>query len=123
MLNRLNLFINSINLNWSYKIFHENRHDHPDHVRFTNDLVSAVDPKIDFTGANVVIVVVPPGTPLNLFEQGTLKDFNTKEGRVKVGSTQYPFTLNGFDTVKFSSFLSPFWYLHSYKFTLKFNYQ
>jgi len=96
----------------SYKIFHENRHDHPDHVRFTNDLVSAVDPKIDFTGANVVIVVVPPGTPLNLFEQGTLKDFNTKEGRVKVGSTQYPFTLNGFDTVKFSSFLSPFWWIH-----------
>jgi hypothetical protein len=96
----------------SYRIFHENRHDHPDHVRFTNDLVSAVDPKIDFTGANVVIVVVPPGTPLNLFEQGTLKDFNTKEGRVRVGSTQYPFTLNGFDSVKFSSFLSPFWWIH-----------
>jgi len=96
----------------SYKIFHENRHDHPDHVRFTNDLVTAVDPKIDFTGANAVIVVVPAGTPLNVLEQGTLKDFNTKEGRIRVGSTQYPFTLTGLDTVKFPNFLSPFWWIH-----------
>ena len=96
----------------NYNLFHENRHDSPDHVRFVSDLVAAVDSKIDFTGIDTVIVVVPPGTPLNIFQQATLKDFRTNEGLVRVGTTEYPFTLNNFDKVKFSNFLVPFWWIH-----------
>jgi len=96
----------------SYNLFHENRHDSPDHVRFVKDLVAAVDSKIDFTGIDTVIVLVPPGTPLNIFQQATLKDFKTNEGIVRVGTTEYPYTLNNFDKVKFSNFLIPFWWIH-----------
>ena len=76
-----------------YAIFHENNHTHPDHVKFVNDLIKDVDSKINFTGANAVIVVVPPGTPLTLFQQGALKEFNTAEGRIESGSSMYPLTL------------------------------
>ena len=95
-----------------YGVFHENKHDHPEHLRFQEDLLKVVDPFIDFTGANFVIVVVPPGTPLKNFEQGTLKDLKTKEGLVRLGTTQYPLTLKDLSSVKFPNFLHPGWWLH-----------
>lgn len=96
----------------SYNIDHENRHDSPEHMKFVKDLVQNVDSKINFSGANLIIVVVPPGTPLKNFQQGSLKDFVTQEGSIRHGSTMYPFTLTGLETVKFSNFLSPFWWIH-----------
>jgi len=96
----------------SYNIDHENRHDSPEHMKFVKDLVQNVDSKINFSGVNLIIVVVPPGTPLKNFQQGSLKDFVTQEGSIRHGSTMYPFTLTGLETVKFSSFLSPFWWIH-----------
>jgi len=96
----------------SYNIYHENRHDSPEHMKFVKDLVQNVDSKINFSGANLIIVVVPPGTPLKNFQQGSLKDFVTQEGSIRHGSTMYPFTLTGLETVKFSNFLSPFWWIH-----------
>jgi len=96
----------------SYNIYHENNHSNPEHMKFVKDLVQNVDPKINFSGANLIIVVVPPGTPLKNFEQGTLRDFVTNEGSIRYGSTMYPFTLTGLETVKFSNFLSPFWWIH-----------
>jgi len=95
-----------------YDINHSNRHDHPSHVRFVNDLLVDVDPKIDFTGANLIIVIVPPGTPLTYFQQAFLKNFDTKEGRIEAGSTKYPLTLEKLNSVKFSNFLQPFWWAH-----------
>jgi hypothetical protein len=50
----------------SYGIAHENRHDSPEHKKFVKDLVQNVDSRINFSGANLVIVVVPPGTPLEI---------------------------------------------------------
>lgn len=96
----------------SYDISHENRHDSPGHSRFVKDLVAAVDSKINFSGANLIIVVVPPGTPLANFQQGSLKDFVTQEGTIRHGSSMYPFTLTDLQSVKFSNFLSPFWWIH-----------
>jgi hypothetical protein len=99
-----------------YKISHNNRFNHPDHLKFTTDIISAVDSKIDFSGTNFILVVVPPGTPLNIFEQGFLKDFRTQEGLIRNGSTQYPLTFNGLETVQFSNFLSPSqWILWGHK--------
>jgi len=95
-----------------YGLYHENNHDNPGHTRFVNDLVGEVDEKIDFTGANAVLVLVPPGTPLINFQQAAVKNFNTKEGRIESGSTMYPLTLNGLETTKYSSFLVPFWWIH-----------
>jgi hypothetical protein len=95
-----------------YSIFHENNHTHPDHVRFVNDLVKDVDSKIDFTGSNAVIVVVPPETPLNLFQQGTLKGFKTNEGQIESGSSMYPLTLSNLNSIKFPNFLVPYWWIH-----------
>ena len=96
----------------SYDISHENRHDSPGHSRFVKDLIAAVDSKINFSGANLIIVVVPPGTPLANFQQGSLKDFETQEGTIRHGSSMYPFTLTDMQSVKFSNFLSPFWWIH-----------
>jgi hypothetical protein len=96
----------------SYDISHENRHDSPGHSRFVKDLIAAVDSKINFSGANLIIVVVPPGTPLTNFQQGSLKGFVTQEGTIRHGSTMYPFTLTKLQSVKHPNFLSPFWWIH-----------
>jgi hypothetical protein len=96
----------------TYNVNHENRHDSPEHTKFVKDLVANVDSKINFSGANLVIVLVPPGTPLANFQQGSLKDFATQEGLIRHGSTMYPYTLTALESVKFSNFLSPFWWIH-----------
>ena len=71
-----------------------------------------MDSKINFSGANLVIVVVPPGTPFNNFEQGTLKDLVTNEGIIQSGSTMHPYTLTDWNNSKKSIFLTPFMWLH-----------
>jgi len=96
----------------NYKIYHENNHTNPDHVKFVKDLVSAVDPQINFNGADTIIVVVPPGTPLANFQQGTLKDFSTQEGLIRVGTTEYPYTLTELETVKYPNFQNPWMWVH-----------
>lgn len=96
----------------SYNIAHENRATSSDHVRFAKDMIAAVDSQINFTGTDMIIVVVPPGTPLVNFQQGSLRDMVTNEGTIRIGSTQYPYTLTDMKSVKFPSFLIPFWWLH-----------
>ena len=96
----------------SYGIYHENRHDNPQHVKFNNDLISQVDPYINFSGVNVAIIVTPSGTPLNVLQQGSIGELVTAEGRVPVSTTEYPYTLQNLSSVKFSNFLVPFWWLH-----------
>jgi hypothetical protein len=81
-------------------------------VKFAKDLIAAVDAQIDFTGADAIIVVVPPGTPLANFQQGSLKDMVTNEGVIRVGTTEYPLTIKDLKSVKFANFLIPFWWIH-----------
>jgi M6 family metalloprotease-like protein len=96
----------------SYEIYHENHHNSPGHKSFVKDLVADVDPYIDFTGVDVIIVVVPPGTPLVNFQQGTLKDFETKEGLVRSGTTEYAYTLEKLNSVNFANFQNPWMWIH-----------
>jgi M6 family metalloprotease-like protein len=96
----------------SYSIYHENRHDNTEHVRFNKDLVAQVDSQIDFTGVDAAIIVVPAGTDLSTFQQGTIGELNTKEGMVYVSTTEYPYTLKDLRSVKFTNFLIPFWWIH-----------
>ena len=98
----------------SYNIYHENRHDSPGHVQFGRDLISQVDSEIDFTGVDAVFIVVPAGTKLNVFQQGTIGELVTKEGSVYVSTTEYPYTLSEINSVKFSNFLIPFWWIHEF---------
>ena len=96
----------------TYGIQHDQNHDHPENVRFVRDLTTEVDPLIDFSGATVVMVVVPPGTPLKNFQQAALKNFSTQEGRIDAGTSVTPLTLTGLDTIKHANFLTPFWFVH-----------
>lgn len=96
----------------SYKIFHENHHSVEGHQRFNRDLIAQVDSQIDFTGVDLVYVVVPAGTPLANFEQGVLGEMRTAEGVVQTGITQYPYTYEKLNTVKFNNFIVPYWWIH-----------
>ena len=96
----------------NYGIFHEARHDSPEHQRFSNDLVLQVDPFIDFTGVNLAIIVTTAGTPLSTLSQGTIGELNTKEGLVHTAATQFPYTVVDFNQIRFKNLALPYWWLH-----------
>lgn len=67
-----------------YNIQHLNK---TDFTTFARDLIAEVDSEIDFTGANITIVLVPAGTPTTIFGQQHFSDVITSEGRLgKVGA-------------------------------------
>ena len=96
----------------TYGIQHEQNHDHPENVRFVRDLTAEVDPSINFTGADAIMVIVPPGTPLKNFQQAALKNFQTNEKLIEAGTSVTPLTLTGLNTIKHPNFLTPFYFLH-----------
>jgi M6 family metalloprotease-like protein len=103
----------------NYKITHTNNHDNPENIRFAKDMIAEVDSAIDFTGADAVLVVVPPGTQHKVFQQAVVKDFNTNEGKIKSGMTTAPLTLTGLDQLdnankRLSNFIVPYWWLHEF---------
>lgn len=61
----------------------------PSHVKFNQDLVANVDPYIDFKGANLAVVVAPPGTEAYVLSQAAIGPLNTQEGRVTNVMTEY----------------------------------
>ncbi len=95
-----------------YGIYHEKRFDDPSHANFAKDLISQVDAKIDFTNADLAIVVVPAGTAMEVFGQGNLPELITKEGTVIVATTEFPYTPTDLGKVKFSELSLPFWWIH-----------
>ena len=103
----------------TYGLTHMNNFDNPENIRFANDLISEVDPAIDFSGTDAVLVVVPPGTQHRVFQQAVVKDFNTSEGKIKSGMTTTPLTLTGLDQLddankRLSNFIVPYWWLHEF---------
>jgi hypothetical protein len=101
----------------SYGIIHYNNSDNPENVRFISDLISDVDSKIDFTGANSVLVIVPPGTAHKVFKQAVFKNFTTAEGKFNAGMSAPPLTLTGLSDLdsgkdRLSNFIVPYWWLH-----------
>ena len=95
-----------------YGIYHENRHDSPGHVKFNKEVLEQVDPFIDFSEVNLAIFVVPAGTSLSVFKQGTIGQLQTHEGVVQVSTTEYPYSLEGYSLDKHSSMVLPYWWLH-----------
>ena len=103
----------------NYDLKHKNNHDNPENIRFANQLISDVDSNIDFSGANAIMVIVPPGTSHSVFKQTVLKTFSTNEGFIYAGLTQTPFTLSGLDVLdskegRSSGFIMPYAWLHEF---------
>jgi hypothetical protein len=103
----------------NYKLTHINNHDNPENIRFAKDMIAEVDSAIDFTGANAVLVVVPPGTQHKVFQQSVLKNFTTSEGKINSGMSTTPLTLTGLNDLddankRLSNFIVPYWWLHEF---------
>lgn len=95
-----------------YKLFHPVNWDTPGHVKFNKDVISTVDPVIDFAGANIGIVVAPPGTDASIMQQAALGSFQTNEGLVAVAFSEFgdvPSNPRGSD---YSVLTHPFWWIH-----------
>jgi hypothetical protein len=84
----------------------------PSHVKFNQDLVSTVDPLIDFRGANLAIVVPPPGTEAYVFSQAAIGPLNTNEGRVTNVMTEFAAFAANPQNSTYSILGGPFWWLH-----------
>ena len=95
-----------------YQIFHENRHDSPNHVAFNKDVVTATDPVIDYRGANIAIVVPPARTEASVFAQASIGSFQTNEGFVALGMTEYAHLAENPNGSRFSNLGHPFWWIH-----------
>lgn len=62
------------------------------HPTALGEIMQVVDPQIDFTGATTALVLVPPGTTHDVWEQGPLGSHRTAEGPLHGVSSQYPAT-------------------------------
>ena len=95
-----------------YQLQHSGNWNTPSHVRFNRDLVAAVDPLIDFTGANLAIVVPPPGTEAKVFAQAAIGSLSTNEGTIGNVMTEYAaFATNPMGS-SYSGLGHPFWWIH-----------
>jgi hypothetical protein len=95
-----------------YKLYHPVNRDTPGHVRFNQDVISAVDPLIDFSGANIGIVVAPPGTDASIMQQAALGSFRTAEGLVISASSQFATLATNMNKAYYAGLGQPFWWIH-----------
>jgi hypothetical protein len=95
-----------------YKLLHTNNWNDPEHQRFNRDVVATVDPLINFSGANIAIIVAPSGTPLDVIKQGALNSLQTAEGRVSFAISEYPDTYTNPNKTPFANLASPVWWIH-----------
>ena len=95
-----------------YNIFHEAGENSAGHIKFNKDLIAQVDSYIDFTGVNLAIIVTPSGTDMSLYQQGTIGELITNEGKIPVSTTEFAYTFENFGSVKFKNLMLPYWWLH-----------
>ena len=95
-----------------YKVVHTNNWDNSEHQRLNRDVVAAVDPFINFSGANIGIIVAPGGTPLDILKQGALGPLRTAEGQVPFAISQYSDTYSNPNRTIFANLAAPSWWLH-----------
>jgi hypothetical protein len=96
----------------SYGLVHHSNWNTPSHVKFNKDLVAAVDSSIDFTGANMAIIVPPPGTEASVFSQAAIGALETSEGRVTNVMTEFAaFAANPLSST-YTLLSHPFWWVH-----------
>ena len=94
-----------------YEISHLLERPHP---TFSKDILAEVDSQINFSGAQMVVVVVPGGTPLDVIQQGQLGDFFTQEGIIGAGSSVYPDTYANPLRLKYAGLAHPYWWIHEF---------
>ena len=95
-----------------YKLIHPVNWDTPGHVRFNQDVISTVDPVIDFSGAHIGIVVAPPGTEASIMQQAALGSFKTSEGLVVSASSQFATLAANMKQASYAGLGEPFWWIH-----------
>ena len=79
------------------------------------DILAEVDSQINFSGAQMVVVVVPGGTPLDVIQQGKIGDFLTpQEGHIYFGSSVYPDTYANPLQLKHAVLAHPYWWIHEF---------
>jgi hypothetical protein len=84
------------------------------HPTFSKDVLAEVDSSINFSGAQMVVVVVPGGTPLDVIQQGPLGDFITQEGTIGAGSSVYPDTYANPLRLQYAGLAHPYWWIHEF---------
>ncbi len=94
-----------------YEISHALRGPHP---TFAKDVLAEVDSQINFSGAQMVVVVVPGGTPLDVIQQGPLGNFITQEGVISAGSSVYPDTYENPNLLPYALLAHPVLWLHEF---------
>jgi hypothetical protein len=97
----------------SYELQHNSNRDQPSLVKFSQDLITAADPIIDFTGANIAIIVPPPGTDTSVMGQAGIRALSTSEGNVPNVMTEFGLLAkNPRNSSPSSSLGHPFWWIH-----------
>lgn len=95
-----------------YNIQHSNKSDF---TTFARDLISEVDGQIDFTGANITIVLVPAGTPSAIFGQQHFSNAVTNEGQLGKFEAMAPATYELANVEEESrNLVSPIFWLHNF---------
>ena len=77
---------------------------------YTREIISTIDPEVDFSGVDLVLAVTPPGTSINLSVSTALSDFRA-DGKYLVVAQATPYTLTT-PLVKHFSLVSPMWWFH-----------
>jgi hypothetical protein len=75
------------------------------------EIISAVDSKIDFAGANMVLVVVPAETKFSVMEQGGLGSAEADGNTLRLMSFAEQYTLKD-KIVNNRGFMTPMWWMH-----------
>jgi len=91
-----------------YRLTHSRQQSIADNFRLA--IEKWVVPKIDLTGANLAIIVLPPGSPTYLTEQVGLNQIQYGNGFVKLMIVP-PFTLTA-PISNAANFIHPAWWLH-----------
>ncbi|MGI9227149.1 MAG: hypothetical protein ACR2H8_06240, partial [Candidatus Nanopelagicaceae bacterium] len=95
-----------------YGLKHPVNWTEPANVKFNQDLLRTVDPIIDFSGANMAIVVPPAGTEAYVFGQAAIGPLNTNEGRVGNVMSEYAALAKNPLSSQYSNLAHPFWWIH-----------
>ena len=89
----------------SYNLIHERKQF--DAERFSSDLIKSIDSQINFTNANIVLVLFPPSTNKIVGDQVGIGTIRTDEGFVTISVMP-----SGGDLAQEKNFSFPTWWIH-----------
>lgn len=95
-----------------FQVYHTKRHDDPEHVAFNKAVVAATDSEINYSGANIAIVVPPAGTDAKVLGQASIGALQTADGEVPVVMSEFAAFATNPQSQKYSLLGAPFWWVH-----------